>query len=259
MSQLTAGADPLEHPLYVFPSCLWAGFCAVTSNLKLLQALTPGRHLRATNPRQGKSPFLAIPPLPPHPVIFHPIAPLGLARFTRDAAAKGKQIGWDSKCPWAHVLKRASPHSDTQEHLLSMQGVLQSSVQFAEQGTVFLPDQYAVLDVLNSNTIEGTVGMMQAAPRLLFMRCFSHYLEGKPAGLSPAVIIRSACPCASTCKHRYHTTAAVTSLHPRLCPVGCSGRATSHPPTPLNQSTSSAELAGIFFESASSPQPPCPF
>ena len=72
-----------------------------------------------------------------------------------------------------------------------MQGVFQTSVQFMDQGTGFVPDQSAVLDVLNANTLEGTVGVMQAAPRLLFMRCFSHYLEGKPAGLSPAVIIRS--------------------------------------------------------------------
>jgi len=54
----------------------------------------------------------------------------------------------------------------------------------------FTPDRNAVLDVLNSNSIEGSITLTQAAPRLLFMRGFSHFFEGKPSGLNPVNIIK---------------------------------------------------------------------
>lgn len=54
----------------------------------------------------------------------------------------------------------------------------------------FSPDKYAVQDVLNNNSIEGSIALIQAVPRLLFMRGFSHFFEGKPSGLNPVNIIK---------------------------------------------------------------------
>lgn len=54
----------------------------------------------------------------------------------------------------------------------------------------FTPDRNAVLDVLNNNSIEGSITLTQAAPRLLFMRGFSHFFEGKPSGLNPVSIVK---------------------------------------------------------------------
>ena len=71
-----------------------------------------------------------------------------------------------------------------------LQGVFLTTLAFSEDGMAFTPDKHAVLDVLNSNTIEGCVSVAQAAPRLLFMRSFSHFFEGKPSGLNPVAIIR---------------------------------------------------------------------
>ena len=71
-----------------------------------------------------------------------------------------------------------------------LQGVFLTTMAFSEDGMAFTPDKHAVLDVLNSNTIEGCVSVAQAAPRLLFMRSFSHFFEGKPSGLNPVAIIR---------------------------------------------------------------------
>lgn len=65
-----------------------------------------------------------------------------------------------------------------------------TTVSFVEGGMAFSPDEYAILDVLNTNVIEGTITVSQAVPRLLFMRAFSHYFEGKPSGLNPMNIIR---------------------------------------------------------------------
>ena len=71
-----------------------------------------------------------------------------------------------------------------------MQGVFLTTVSFAEEGMAFTPDRNAVLDVLNNNSIEGSITLTQAAPRLLFMRGFSHFFEGKPSGLNPVNIIK---------------------------------------------------------------------
>ncbi|KAK9828903.1 hypothetical protein WJX72_002692 [[Myrmecia] bisecta] len=70
-------------------------------------------------------------------------------------------------------------------------GVFLTTISFTEDGMAFTPDEFAVLDVLNTNAIEGTVAVAQGAPRLLFMRSFSHYFDGKPSGLNPINIIRA--------------------------------------------------------------------
>lgn len=71
-----------------------------------------------------------------------------------------------------------------------LQGVFLTTVSFAEEGMNFSPDRNAVLDVVNNNSIEGSITLTQAAPRLLFMRGFSHFFEGKPSGLNPVSIIK---------------------------------------------------------------------
>ena len=75
-------------------------------------------------------------------------------------------------------------------HSFALQGVFLTTVSFAEEGMAFTPDRNAVLDVLNSNSIEGSITLTQAAPRLLFMRGFSHFFEGKPSGLNPVSIVK---------------------------------------------------------------------
>lgn len=73
---------------------------------------------------------------------------------------------------------------------LGLQGVFLTTLSFAEEGMAFTPDRNAVLDVLNNNSIEGSITLTQAAPRLLFMRGFSHFFEGKPSGLNPVSIVK---------------------------------------------------------------------
>ena len=73
---------------------------------------------------------------------------------------------------------------------LVLQGVFLTTLSFAEEGMTFTPDRNAVLDVLNNNSIEGSITLTQAAPRLLFMRGFSHFFEGKPSGLNPVSIVK---------------------------------------------------------------------
>lgn len=72
----------------------------------------------------------------------------------------------------------------------ALQGVFLTTLSFAEEGMAFMPDRNAVLDVLNSNSVEGSITLTQAAPRLLFMRGFSHFFEGKPSGLNPVSIVK---------------------------------------------------------------------
>lgn len=47
-----------------------------------------------------------------------------------------------------------------------------------------------MLDELNG-AVEGVVSVVQQAPRLVFMRGFAPYFEGKPSGLNPPAIIRA--------------------------------------------------------------------
>lgn len=74
--------------------------------------------------------------------------------------------------------------------LAFLQGVFLTTASFAEDGMAFTPDRNAVLDVLNNNSIEGSITLTQAAPRLLYMRGFSHFFEGKPSGLNPVSIVK---------------------------------------------------------------------
>ncbi|KXZ55711.1 DHC8 protein [Gonium pectorale] len=69
-------------------------------------------------------------------------------------------------------------------------GVFQTTIGFIPEGITFTPDDSAMLEELN-NTIEGIIGLAQQAPRLIFMRAFAQYFDGKPSGLNPGSVIRS--------------------------------------------------------------------
>jgi hypothetical protein len=66
-----------------------------------------------------------------------------------------------------------------------------TTLSFTNSGLAFTPDEYAVLDVINMNVLEGAVNLAGAAPRLLHLRAFAHHFESKPTGLNPVTVIRS--------------------------------------------------------------------
>jgi dynein heavy chain len=47
----------------------------------------------------------------------------------------------------------------------------------------FTPSAADVLEEINNNTIEGLVAVAQAAPRLMYARCFAQHFESKPNGI----------------------------------------------------------------------------
>ncbi|GLC47993.1 hypothetical protein PLESTB_000047400 [Pleodorina starrii] len=69
-------------------------------------------------------------------------------------------------------------------------GVFMTTIGFIPEGITFTPDDTAVMEELN-NVIEGIIGLAQQAPRLIFMRAFAQYFDGKPSGLNPSSVIRS--------------------------------------------------------------------
>ena len=54
----------------------------------------------------------------------------------------------------------------------------------------FAPDHHGVLEVINTNVLEGCLALASAAPRLITMRTFAQHFSGKPAGLHIATIVR---------------------------------------------------------------------
>ena len=70
-------------------------------------------------------------------------------------------------------------------------GVFLTTISFTDGGIDFSPDAPDVREVLSSNVIEGMIATVQAVPRLLYMRSFSHYFNGKFQGMNPVSIIRS--------------------------------------------------------------------
>eukprot|EP00201_Polytomella_parva_P020499 CAMPEP_0175042260 /NCGR_PEP_ID=MMETSP0052_2-20121109/2450_1 /TAXON_ID=51329 ORGANISM="Polytomella parva, Strain SAG 63-3" /NCGR_SAMPLE_ID=MMETSP0052_2 /ASSEMBLY_ACC=CAM_ASM_000194 /LENGTH=3805 /DNA_ID=CAMNT_0016305023 /DNA_START=33 /DNA_END=11446 /DNA_ORIENTATION=+ len=69
-------------------------------------------------------------------------------------------------------------------------GVFMTTISFVPDAIAFTPDSAAILDELNT-VVEGIINMAQQAPRLIFMRAFASYFDGKPSGLNPTTIIRS--------------------------------------------------------------------
>jgi len=74
-------------------------------------------------------------------------------------------------------------------------------------GICFTPDSDAILDELNA-ALEGIISAAQQAPRIVFMRAFAPYFEGKPSGLNPPSIIRATakfqvCVCVCMCVYVY--------------------------------------------------------
>ena len=74
---------------------------------------------------------------------------------------------------------------------LGMQGIFTTTVAFTEGGGMaFAPDHHGVLEVINTNVLEGCLALASAAPRLITMRTFAQHFCGKPAGLHIATIVR---------------------------------------------------------------------
>eukprot|EP00878_Enallax_costatus_P031474 GHUV01034420.1.p1 GENE.GHUV01034420.1~~GHUV01034420.1.p1 ORF type:complete len:647 (+),score=200.09 GHUV01034420.1:874-2814(+) len=69
--------------------------------------------------------------------------------------------------------------------------LFQVFVAFEVKGLSFSPDETAVLEEINANTLEGIISVAAGAPRLLFMRAFAHLFEGKPSGLNTLNILRN--------------------------------------------------------------------
>lgn len=65
-----------------------------------------------------------------------------------------------------------------------------TTISFMPESISFTPDTATVLEELNG-TVESIISIAQQAPRLVFMRTFAQYFEGKPSGLNPPAIIRN--------------------------------------------------------------------
>lgn len=79
-----------------------------------------------------------------------------------------------------------SPRRDSKS-----KGVFLATISFSDTSIVFSPTESEVLHVLNSNVIEGMIQLVQAMPRLLYIRTLSNYFEGKMTGLNPVQIVRA--------------------------------------------------------------------
>ena len=60
----------------------------------------------------------------------------------------------------------------------------------AGEGMRFDPDAFGIVDVLHNNAVAGAASLAGACPRLLAMRRFAPFYEGRPSTLSAAVLIR---------------------------------------------------------------------
>jgi dynein heavy chain len=69
-------------------------------------------------------------------------------------------------------------------------GVFLTTVSFSETSLEFTPNEGEVLQVVDGNVLEGVISVVQAAPRLLFMRSFGQHFEEKLTGLNPVSIVR---------------------------------------------------------------------
>lgn len=69
-------------------------------------------------------------------------------------------------------------------------GTFLTTISFLPDGISFTPNSLSVLEELNG-TVESIISIAQQAPRLLFMRSFAQYFDGKPSGLNPPAIIRN--------------------------------------------------------------------
>jgi dynein heavy chain, axonemal len=69
--------------------------------------------------------------------------------------------------------------------------LFQVFVNFEQRSMSFSPSEMSILEELNSNTLEGITSLIQAAPRVLFMRAFAHLFDGKPNGLNLLAILKS--------------------------------------------------------------------
>lgn len=74
-----------------------------------------------------------------------------------------------------------------------MQGIFTTTVAFTEgSGTEFAPDHHGVLEVINTNVLDGCLALASSAPRMLHIRSFGQHFGARPVGLNIASIVRRA-------------------------------------------------------------------
>ena len=70
-------------------------------------------------------------------------------------------------------------------------GVFNTVLSFTDDDVQFTPNEQAVLEVINTNVVEGVLSVVQSSPRILVMRAFAALFKGRPSGLNAVSIIRS--------------------------------------------------------------------
>lgn len=71
-------------------------------------------------------------------------------------------------------------------------GAFATALMFGDSGTtVFTPTEEDFLNLMNHVVLEGALTCVQGVPRLLLMRAFSQFFDGKVTGLNPSAIIRN--------------------------------------------------------------------
>lgn len=71
-------------------------------------------------------------------------------------------------------------------------GVFLSTISWSPETILFSPNESQIMEEIINNTVEGVIGLANVAPRLLFMRLFSQYFDGRPTGLNVNNIVRTA-------------------------------------------------------------------
>jgi len=97
------------------------------------------------------------------------------------------------------VIQRATDCVDDTYALLNgwraqgdkAKGVFLSTIGWSPDGSIsFLPNESSIMDEIINHTVEGVITLANGAPRLLFMRLFSQYFDGRPSGLNVNNIVR---------------------------------------------------------------------
>lgn len=71
-------------------------------------------------------------------------------------------------------------------------GVFLTTISWSPETILFSPNEGQIMEEIINNTVEGVISLASAAPRLLFMRLFSQYFDGRPSGLNVNNIVRTA-------------------------------------------------------------------
>ena len=91
------------------------------------------------------------------------------------------------------LLEAPKKRAEGSAGMSTSKGVFITTLAFTETTLSFTPPCEDVLAVINNTVIEGMINLIQAVPRLLYMRVFAGFFDGSPAGkgLNPVSIVRS--------------------------------------------------------------------